>query len=57
MLSLRVLELHRTRVTDAGLEHLAGLKNLAQLTLGGTAVTDKGVATLKAALPRCNIIR
>jgi hypothetical protein len=44
-------------VTDAGLEHLAGLKNLAELHLKGTAVTDKGVAKLKAALPKCSITR
>jgi hypothetical protein len=44
-------------VTDAGLEHLAGLKNLAQLNLKGTAVTDQGIAKLKAALPNCNISR
>ena len=44
-------------MTDAGLEHLAGLKNLGVLRLGGTAVTDSGVAWLKAALPRCNITR
>jgi hypothetical protein len=51
------LELDRTQVTDAGLEHRAGLKNLSQLHLTGTAVTDKGVAKLKAALPKCNITR
>ena len=44
-------------VTDAGLEYLTGLKNLELLTLPGTAVTDKGVAKLKAALPKCNITR
>jgi WD40 repeat protein len=55
--ALRVLELRQTQVSDAGLEHLAGLKNLVELNLQETGVTDAGVAKLKAALPKCNIIR
>ena len=34
------------KVTDAGLKHLAGLKQLRALTLGGTKVTDKGLKHL-----------
>jgi hypothetical protein len=57
LLRLRVFDLHQTRVTDAGPEPLASQKNLAHVTLNGTAVTDQGVAELKAALPKDNIIQ
>jgi hypothetical protein len=46
-----------TAVTDVGLKELAGLKSLTILDLGGTKVTDVGVAMLKKALPRCKIQR
>ena len=52
---LREVQLQQTQVGDAGVEHLASLKNLAELNLNGTAVTAKGVAKLRAALPGCNI--
>jgi hypothetical protein len=45
-----------TQVTNAGLKHLAGLKQLQTLDLGGTKVTDKGKADLKKALPKLEII-
>jgi len=34
-------------VSDAGLEHLKGLKNLTTLHLGGIQVTDAGLEHLK----------
>ncbi len=34
-------------MTDAGLEHLSGLKNLQLLDLTGTPVTDAGLKHLK----------
>ena len=40
------LNLKRTKVTDAGLEHLKGLKSLEILHLEQTAVSDKGIAHL-----------
>ena len=44
------------KVTDAGLKHLAGLKQLRKLDLTGTKVTDKGKADLKKALPNLKIM-
>jgi hypothetical protein len=45
----------RVRVTDAGLEHLKYLKNLSELHLLWTDVTDAGVAELQRALPELKI--
>lgn len=42
-------------ITDAGLEHLKVLKNLRELHLFTTQVSDKGVASLKQALPDLKI--
>jgi hypothetical protein len=42
-------------VTDDGLEHLAPLKRLRALELGGTGVTNPGIAALQKALPECKI--
>ena len=44
---LRVLNLHATRVTDAGMASLAGLKDLQVLSLIGTRVGDAGLASLR----------
>jgi hypothetical protein len=54
---LRDLSLHATQVTDAGLEHLAGLTQLTTLYLSDTHVTAAGVANLQQALPNCKITR
>ncbi len=48
---LESLELHQTRVTDAGLVHLRGLKNLRKLSLRHTAVTPQAVDEWKKAIP------
>jgi internalin A len=40
-----------------GLKKLATLKNLTDLYLGGTKVTDAGVKELQQALPKCLIVR
>jgi hypothetical protein len=45
--SLRVVTLGFTKVTDAGLVHLAGLTDLEELGLAQTAVTDAGLSHLK----------
>jgi hypothetical protein len=55
--SLPTLTLSGTRVTDAGLVHLAGLKSLAHLTVRGAGVTEAGVAALLQARPRVRVIR
>ena len=43
------------KVTDAGLKHLARLKQLRKLYVYGTLVTDKGKVDLRKALPRLEI--
>ena len=40
-----------TQVTDAGLKHLRGLKNLRFLLCGGTRVTRDGLIRLKKDIP------
>ena len=52
-----MLGLTDTKDTDAGLAHLARLKNLRWLYLSGTHVTDEGVATLAEQLPDTKIVR
>ncbi len=42
-------------ITDAGIDHLAGMKGLRVLELAGTGVTRDGVARLQKALPTCKI--
>jgi hypothetical protein len=49
------LDLGGSRVTDAGLEYLKGQRGLGYLNLTGSKVTAKGVATLRRALPDCDI--
>jgi len=44
-----------SKVTNADLEHLEGLKNLEELAIQDTGVTDAGVKDLQNALPKCNI--
>ncbi len=52
---LNWLLLSDTEITDAGLEHLAGMKSLSRLTINGTKVTPKGIDRLKKALPRLTV--
>src|SRR5437870_1075211 len=42
------VDLHGTRVTDAGLEHLQGLSKLQTLNLYNTKITDAGLAHLQS---------
>jgi hypothetical protein len=51
IIGLRSLNLSGAPVTDAGLEHLRGLKNLYHVDLTNTRVTTKGAAELQRALP------
>jgi hypothetical protein len=50
------LDLNFTRVTDAGLKELAGLKGLSYLDLRNTKVTAAGMRKLQQALPKCRIV-
>jgi hypothetical protein len=49
--SLRILDLHHTKTTDAMLPELSGLSELVMLDLSQTEVTDAGLANL-AKLPK-----
>src|SRR5262249_62323112 len=51
------LDLRATGVTDSGLAHLKGLKNLVRVRLGKTQVTDEGVSELRRALPDLRVDR
>lgn len=52
---LQRLYLGATRVTDAGMKHLEGLKNLEYLGLHGTDVTAECMQQLRAKLPNCQV--
>ena len=43
------------RITDRGIKELAALKELKTLSLSRTGVTNKGVAELQKAIPKCRI--
>ena len=51
MRALQRLHLDLTKVTDAGLPRLSGLRRIEYLNLRSTAVTDKGLPALRS-LPR-----
>jgi len=53
---LRALYLFDTKISDAGLKQLAGLKELKILMLTGSSVTQSGVDPLQMSLPDCLII-
>ena len=53
--ALKQLGLIRTQISDAGLKHLAGLRQLESLYIAQTQVTDDGVRKLQDALPECRI--
>ena len=55
--SLTTLELAKTKVTDAGLKHLAGLKGLSHLTIEGSEVTKAAVASLESTKPQFRVER
>src|SRR6185503_3599845 len=55
--NLEYLNLYGTAVTDAGLAHLSGMKNLKNLYLWQTKVTADGAASLKKSLPTVTINR
>ena len=53
--NLRKLELARNNITDAGVQHLMGLKKLEKLNLSYTRIADKGLMTL-GKLPSLNYL-
>lgn len=52
---LQRLYLGATRVTDVGMRHLEGLKNLEYLSLHGTDVTPECMERLRTKLPNCQV--
>ena len=47
-LPLRVLNLHRTGISDKSLKEISGIKTLRSLNIGSTAITDAGLSFLSA---------
>ena len=43
-------------VTDEGVRYLARMKQLREVNLTGTRVTEEGLAELHKALPRCKVV-
>ncbi|HTI51448.1 MAG TPA: protein kinase [Planctomycetaceae bacterium] len=56
-LSVKTLSLTNTALTDRSVRYLKTLKNVKQMHIGGTRITESGEAELKAALPNCQIGR
>jgi hypothetical protein len=50
-----MLDLSGTKVTDRGLVHLYGLKNLQSIVLSETKVSEQGKAALRKALPEATV--
>ena len=55
--NLETLIASSTGITDAALEHFAGLSHLKRLEIGGCKVTDAAAAKLKQAIPGLEILR
>lgn len=53
--TLEFLHLGKTKVTDQGVAELSGLKNLKDLLINDTAVSEKALAELQAKLPDLKI--
>ncbi len=51
---LESLRLGKTKITDAGLKHISGLR-LSSINLSGTQVTAAGVEDFKRQTPGCTI--
>ena len=56
MPELEELSLYRTKVTNAGLARLSGLKNLRLVDLRYSRVTSSGVRDMAAALPTAEVL-
>ena len=53
--TLKHLALDGTNIGDEAVPHLASIPQLTELDVRETLITEKGLATLKAALPNCQI--
>jgi hypothetical protein len=54
---LRELDLRGTRISDAGLPHLAAIRSLRLVDLEDSRVSDAGITKLEKALPECTVLR
>ena len=54
--SLTRLDLSGTNITDGHVESLSKLQTLQNLNVSDTAITPQGIARLRGALPKCEII-
>ena len=52
---LRTLGLSDCEISDAGLAHLTGLRELRNVSLLHAPVTDEGVRNLKKSLPQLDV--
>jgi hypothetical protein len=55
-LNLKIIDLGGTRVSDAAVEQIATLGKLWKLRLTGSGVSAEGIARLREALPKCEIV-
>ncbi|HZZ80623.1 MAG TPA: hypothetical protein VFE62_19120 [Gemmataceae bacterium] len=55
MTQLRVLDLRRTKISDAGIVSLAKLNHLEELFLGDTEITLGGIERLGKQLPKVKL--
>ena len=55
-MSIGQVLLDETSVSDAGIEHIRQLRGLREVRFNHTKVTAAGVASLRAALPKCKIV-
>ena len=53
---LAALDLAGARVTDAAIEHLIAMPMLTNVNLPGTRISAKGIATLKTAMPKTQVV-
>jgi hypothetical protein len=56
MNALEELSLDSSKVTDASIDTLGGLKNLRTLHLGRTGITEAGREKLRSLLPKTTIM-
>ncbi len=57
LVGLEELVVRNCGLTDASAETLGALKNLRRLDLSGNKLSEAGIARLRVALPRCEIVR
>ena len=54
--SLKILDLERTQISDAGLVHLVEMRSLKILDVEYMQISGPGIQQLKVSLPGCQVI-